>query len=113
MFANLVYSAPHLYMFLFLIITFVFGGLYALLASYVGVFLTNKFAVYLCPFLLHMFFSYLAQILNLGTLSPIYLLAPTGSIHHTSLLIYILYGLFLAAIIFILHRLCVKREKII
>lgn len=110
---EIYYTKPYIYLLLFLLIDFVFGGLYALFAGYMGTLLTNSFAVYAAPFLLHILIGYLAEMFGQEGISPTIMLASGQSSQKTSA--WGLFGYFLLIVLLILalHRGCVKHEKIL
>jgi hypothetical protein len=83
MWAELFYFQPHFYVGLYLLITFVFSGLLALIAMVLSFRLSNRFMVLLAPFVICLLLGFLLTGLQsftridlLGMVSPIYFLNP-------------------------------------
>ncbi len=74
--SELYYSHPYLYIALFLLLIFIFGGLFALLALPVSRFTNNRFLILLFPFLIYVFSHALAGYFQASRFSPMMFLRP-------------------------------------
>jgi hypothetical protein len=83
MWSGLFYSQPLLYIALYMLITFVFSGLIALVALLLSFAIKNRFVVILAPFIICVFYGFLSHgvvamtgMELLPTFSPVYFLNP-------------------------------------
>ena len=100
----LFYSCPFVYVFLYLLIDFLFGGLIACLCFVVSVFVKNRVVVTLLPFFILLGFNYLCYsfVYTSATriyteLSPMVFLRPAPASYDTTLLVVLIWGAVLLA----------------
>lgn len=77
MWYGLFYSHPYIYIFLFLLIDFVFSGLFATLALAADIFAEYRVIALLSPFLIYLFINQLFRMASISNLSPMNFLQPS------------------------------------
>lgn len=114
MWSSLFYTQPLLFVFLYLILNFVFGGLFATMSLALSFFVKNRIAVLLVPFFIVMMLHYSQGYFPnpfLIEFSPLYYLHALEIINDTNGWVVLAQGLLLFAItITITMKLGVKRE---
>lgn len=112
MWGTLLFSYPMIYTLLYLMLDFVFGGLYALLAMYAGTVFSNRFAVLLTPLLFQLAAGYVAQLFSAPGWIPEQFLA-MSQIYPTSFWKVGCIALMMVAIIWGLHERSCRNENIL
>lgn len=76
MWSEIYYTRPWLYLLLYLILIFIFSGLFSCMALAFSHFLRNGFVIMISPFLVHLFLYTLCNTLRLREFSPFNFLSP-------------------------------------
>lgn len=76
MWSSLFYSHPLLYILAFMLINFIFAGLYAVFGLTVSHFVRYRFIVYLTPLIIHIFLYSIADLIQLENWAPANFLVP-------------------------------------
>lgn len=82
--ANLYYVYPFLFVILYVLLTAVYGGIFALLSLAVTFYIRNRFAVLLLPFLLLMGLQYVESAIAIQTSAWYMEIVPTSFLHSTA-----------------------------
>ena len=109
---ELFFSWPVVYVLLYLLIDFVFSGLYAVLAMYAGNVFSNRFAALLTPLLFQMAVGYAAELMSAPEWTPEHFLA-MSQITPVAFWKVCIVAVLLCVVIFILHERSCKYETII
>lgn len=103
------YSRPFLYVFLYLLVDFVFGGLIACLCFALSAFVKNRIVVTLLPFFILLGFNYLcysfiytSRTVIYTELSPMAFLRPAPAVYATNLLVILAWGTILFLLTFLM-----------
>ena len=109
-FSSLFYKSPLLYVVLFILIIFVFGGSFSTFSLIVSFFTDYSFIILLFPFLIIMFLSMLLELFDLADLSPQVFLYPAQSEISVSILWLLMIALISVSLIYFFYA-NIKGEK--
>ncbi len=76
MWGELFYTHPYIYIFLYMIIDFIFGGLFATISLVVGFIAEQRFIALISPFIIYLFTFSLCNLLKAYKFSPMSFLVP-------------------------------------
>ncbi|WP_369902178.1 hypothetical protein [Bacillus manliponensis] len=76
MWADIYYSEPYAYILRYLVIIFLYGGLFATIGLAISVFCKNRFVVLVAPFLLYLAMFFIFQLISLPEYIPAKFLSP-------------------------------------
>ncbi|MBO5195715.1 MAG: hypothetical protein J6C03_01305 [Clostridia bacterium] len=85
MWADLYYSFPDIYVILYMLIIFVYGGLFTLTSVTLGAFVENRFIVILMPFIVYLFSYTVLGSFGFAEYVPYYFLSPAQKVNGISL----------------------------
>ncbi len=97
MWAELFYSHPWVYTVAYLLIIFIYSGLFAQLALIVSYYLSNKILVILSPMLIYIFLYGICSTLSIGQFAPFCFLPPNQPVFRVSFGIITIEALMMAA----------------
>lgn len=105
MWNSIFYTNPYLYVFMYLALDFIFGGIFATIALSISFFVNSRFIVLVTPFIIVFSFSTLLKLLQLSVFDPFIFLNPVQphlNITFSSVLIIMIISLLLSAGVFLI-----------
>jgi len=108
MWSSLFYTFPYCYIFYYLLLDFVFAGLFATISLVSSLWMSNHLGVLLAPFLFYLFVYFILNFMSiyfplLNTLNPVAIVNPTPLVNHITFIPVLLELILLFCITFLVY----------